>query len=62
VFGASADLATIIVSPKLKSLGYVSQTAFDHRSLATVEDIFGLSRLATTANATSMDEFFVTKP
>ncbi len=57
--GAGANLATIVASPNLVANGYVSQTAFDHASyLATVEDILRLPRLATTANATPMDEFF----
>jgi hypothetical protein len=57
--GAGANLATIVASPQLAETGVVSQTAFDHRSyLATVQDIFRLQRLPTTANATSMDEFF----
>jgi hypothetical protein len=62
MFGASADLATIVASPNLANPpGWVSQTAFDHRSyLASIEDIFGLPRLKTTSAATSMDEFFKT--
>ena len=60
--GTSADLATIVASPKLARTSYVSQIAFDHRSyLATVEDIFDMPRLSTTVNATSMDEFFQVK-
>ena len=60
--GATANLPTLVVSPKLVSAGYKSQTPFDHSSyLATVEDILGLSRLVTTAGSTSMDEFFVRK-
>lgn len=60
ILGASADLPTILLSPKLVSPTYHSQTTFDHASyVATMEDIFGLPRLATTMNATPMDEFFV---
>jgi hypothetical protein len=57
--GATSPLATIVASPNLAKTGYVSQTPFDHRSyLASVEDILDLPRLPTTANVTSMDEFF----
>jgi len=57
--GASATLPVIVVSPKLVKTPYVTSTPFDHRSyLATVEDIFGLPRLATTEAATSMGELF----
>ncbi len=63
--GISADLATIVASPNLdpnNGVGYVSKTAFDHRSyLATIEDIFSLGRIGTTKNVTSMDEFFTLK-
>ena len=59
---ASANLATIVASPNLAELGYISQTSFDHRSyLAAVEDILRLPRLATTKSAVSMDEFFKLK-
>lgn len=59
VLGASADLPVIVASPNLVTTPYVTSTAFDHTSyLATVEDILGMPRLPTTANATSMDEFF----
>lgn len=58
---AEANLATIVISPRLRERGYASQTRFDHRSyLATIEDIFGLPRLPTTVDATPMSEFFVT--
>jgi hypothetical protein len=58
--GAGANLATVVASPKLVSQGYVSQTAFDHRSyVATIEDIFQMPRLATTKDAAPMDEFFL---
>ena len=57
--GAEANLPVIVVSPNLKTTPYVTSTPFDHRSyLATVEDIFGLDRLSTTAKVTSMDELF----
>jgi len=62
LLGAAADLATIVASPNLVSPGYVSYTSFDHRSyLASVEDIFGMPRMKTTVDATSMDEFFKLK-
>jgi len=60
ILGAAADLATIVVSDKLVSPGYTTDTRFDHASyLATLEDIFQMPRLPTTQNATPMDEFFV---
>ena len=60
--GAAADLATIVASPNLVAPNFVTNTLFDHRSyLAAVEDIFGMPRLKTTADATSMDEFFKLK-
>jgi hypothetical protein len=59
MFGAGADLPTIVISPNLVSPGYVSQTRFDHASyVATVEDILGIPRLHATEGATPMDEFF----
>lgn len=58
--GAGANLPVIVVSPQLVSTPYNTTTAFDHRSyLATVQDIFGMPRFTTTAEATSMDELFV---
>ncbi len=61
ILGAAADLATVVLSPNLVSQGYTSNTTFDHRSyLATIEDIFNMPRLTTTASATPMDEFFKT--
>lgn len=60
ILNAGADLATIVVSEKLVSPGYSSDTTFDHKSyLATIEDIFQMPRLATTKDAVPMDEFFV---
>ena len=62
ILNAGADLATIVVSEKLVSPGYSTDTRFDHQSyLATVEDIFGMPRLSTTKDATPMSEFFVQK-
>ena len=62
ILNAGADLATIVVSDKLVSPGYSTDTRFDHQSyLATVEDIFGMPRLPTTKDATPMNEFFVQK-
>ena len=49
----------IIVSPKIKSAGFKSATAYSHMSyLATVEDILGLPRLATVTSEPNMLEFF----
>ena len=57
--GATADLPIVVVSPNLATTPYTTSTGFNHASyLATVEDIFGMPRLASTQNATSMDEFF----
>lgn len=57
--GAGANLATIVLSPRLVRPGFATDTRFDHRSyLATVEDIFGMPRLPTTVNAVPMSEFF----
>lgn len=57
---AGANVATIVISPQLVSPGFISNIRHDHRSyLATVEDIFGLPRLATTVDATPMGELFV---
>lgn len=62
ILGAAADLPTIVVSEQLTEPGYVTDTRFDHRSyLATIEDIFNMPRLATTKDATPMNEFFKTR-
>lgn len=62
IFGAGANLATLVASPNLVAPRYHTDTQFDHRSyVAAVEDIFGLPRLPTTKNATSMSEFFAPK-
>ena len=62
VLGAAADLPTIVVSPQLVSPGFHSNTTFGHPGyLATIEDILGLPRLATTRDAVPMDEFFLKK-
>jgi hypothetical protein len=62
IFNAGANVVGIVVSPQLVAPGMSSQTAFDHRSyLATVEDIFGMPRLATTIDATPMSEFLRSK-
>ena len=48
----------IIVSKAVKQAGMTSTTQFDHSSyLATVEDLFGLPRLATVTSAPNMMEF-----
>lgn len=58
--GAGANLATLVLSPRLVARPYATNTRFDHRSyLATIEDIFGLPRLPTTVDAVPMSEFFV---
>jgi hypothetical protein len=60
LFGAEANLATIVISDRLVEKPYATDTRFDHRSyLATIEDIFEMPRLPTTKDATPMGEFFV---
>jgi hypothetical protein len=50
----------IIMSPRLKAAGMQSATAFTHSSyLATVEDFFGLPRLATVTATPSMMPAFL---
>jgi hypothetical protein len=58
--GDSGDqVPMIIVSPKIVSAGFKSAKAYSHASyLATVEDILGVSRLATVASEQNMLEFF----
>jgi hypothetical protein len=58
--GDSGDqVPMIVVSPKLKSAGYKSNTATSHASyLATVEEILGLPKLGAAANAPTLMEFF----
>ncbi len=58
--GDSKDqVPMIIVSPKIVSAGFKSAKAYSHASyLATVEDILGVSRLATVASEPNMLEFF----
>jgi hypothetical protein len=56
-----ANVAALVLSPVLVSPGFQSSVRYDHTSyLATVEDILGLPRLATTADATPMSDFFQT--
>lgn len=58
--GNSKDqVPMIVISPKLKSPGMKVGVALSHASyLATIEDIYGLSRLGAAQNATSLLEFF----
>ena len=58
--GDSADqVPMIVMSKRLKSTGMQLSTSWSHASwLATVEDIFGLPRLATVSSATNMMTFF----
>jgi hypothetical protein len=49
----------IVVSESIKSPGFKTNTHYTHKSyLATIEDIFGLPRLATVKSEASMLEFF----
>ncbi len=54
------NLAAIVISPNLVAPGHHSSTAYSHFSyVATVEDMLRLPRLASTAGATPMSDFFV---
>ncbi len=49
----------IVITKNIKSAGFQPATAFDHSSYtATVEDLFGLPRLAGAKKATSLAEFW----
>jgi hypothetical protein len=53
-YGTEASTPAILVSESVRGRG-VDATVYDHRSyLATVEDLLGLPRLATTQNVPSM--------
>jgi hypothetical protein len=55
ILNASANLATIVISPQLVHPGFHTSTRFDHRSyLATIQDIFGISRVPPIAGTSSM--------
>jgi hypothetical protein len=59
VFSAEANLATVVVSPKLVAAPMSTRTRFGHDSyLATVQDIFGFERFDTTRCSTPMNEVF----
>ncbi len=48
----------IVISPRIKTAGMTSSTAFTHQSyLATIEDMLGLPRLATVTSAAPLTEF-----
>jgi hypothetical protein len=48
----------IVISNRIKTPGMTSSTPFTHGSyLATIEDYFGLPRLATVTNAKNLNEF-----
>ena len=52
------QIPMIILSPRLKTAGMTSATAYDHSSyLATVEDLLSLPRLTTVTSAPNMMEF-----
>ncbi|MDB4944116.1 MAG: putative acid phosphatase [Labilithrix sp.] len=57
--GRSKDqIPMIVVSPRIKSKGFKLNVAYSHASyLATIEDLFGLPRLATVTSTPSMLEF-----
>jgi len=49
----------IILSPKIKSMGYTSAVHYTHANyLATVEDILGVPRLGAAVGVANMMEFF----
>jgi hypothetical protein len=52
---AKDQIPMIVVSPRIRSAGFQSSKAYSHKSyLATVEDLLGLSRLATVKTEPSM--------
>lgn len=57
--GDSADqIPMIVISPRIKTAGMTSATAFTHSSyLATVEDMFGMARLSTVTADPNLMEF-----
>lgn len=56
--GDTDRIPMIIVSPRVKTAGMTSDTAYDHSSyLATIEDLLGLPRLDTVTSAPNMMEF-----
>jgi hypothetical protein len=53
------QIPMIVISPRLKQMPMTLDTAFTHSSYtATIDDLFGLSRLATVASSPSMMAFF----
>ena len=58
-FGGKQNIAAVVISDRLASRGFVSDTLYSHDSyLATVEDAFGLDRLPSTVDSTPMADFF----
>ena len=56
----TVHLPMIVISPRIVSAGFQSDTAYSHASyLSTVEDLLGLPRLPTVATAPSLDEEFL---
>jgi len=56
--GDTDRIPMIIISPRIKTAGMTSDTAYTHSSyLATVEDMLGLPRLGTVTNEPNMLEF-----
>jgi len=57
--GSPDHVPMIVISPKLKMAGYRSSTNLSHASwLATIEGLYGLSKLGAAATATDLMEFF----
>jgi hypothetical protein len=58
-FGAQQNVAAVVISPNIAHPGVPSDTGYNHLSyLATVEDMLGLPRLATTQDAVPMSDLF----
>lgn len=60
VFRIAQNIPFVLVSEKLVSSGFVSNTTYGHDSyLATVEDALGIPRLPATVGSTPMADFFI---
>lgn len=59
IFSTDDHVAMIVISPKLKQAGFVSNTPLSHASyLATMEDLWGFPRVGAAVGAQNMYEFF----
>jgi phosphatidylinositol-3-phosphatase len=58
-FGGQQTIPFVLISELLVSRGFVSNILYSHDSyLATIEDAFGMPRLATTLHSVPMADFF----